>query len=395
MDVYWCYALLALMPVAAWSGWLAARNNTHRFEHENAIHPDYLKGLNYVLNEQPDKAIEVFIKMVEIDAQTIETHLALGNLFRRRGEVDRAIRIHQNLIARPTLTGTQRQLAVLELAMDYMRSGLLDRAEGLFNELLEFNGYTDWGYTDRALEGLLAIYQQEQEWQKAILVARRLQSGTVGSYNAIIAQFYCEQAEQLTTAGQMREAKDMLKHALNTDPGCVRASLMEGYAAEQKGNISQAIKAYRRVEKQAPDYLGEIIEPLYRCYQQLGKPAEFKGYVEGLYRRHGADPLLLALTQLYDELDGEQPALEFISAELATRPTVAGVDRLLGYIIKASEGVGRRNLETIKKLTGHLLSHRPLYQCSRCGFDMKVLHWHCPGCKHWNTIKPIPEMACG
>ena len=179
MNLLWL-----LLPVAALSGWWIGRRrgNSNKNQSSSSIYPEYFKGLNFVLNEQPDKAIEVFIRMLEVDSETVETHLALGNLFRRRGEVDRAIRIHQNLIARPTLDREQRAHALLELGMDYMRLGLLDRAEGLFLELVESDLHLNQAYTE-----LLEIYQQEKDWENAINIARKLELISGKKLNPVIA----------------------------------------------------------------------------------------------------------------------------------------------------------------------------------------------------------------
>ncbi len=200
MEINWMI-IIWLLPVAAFSGWLYGRrcNSPSGTAYNDRLHPEYFKGLNYVLNEQPDKAIEVFVKMLEVDSETVETHLALGNLFRRRGEVDRAIRIHQNLIARPNLNREQRSLALLELGMDYMRSGLFDRAESLFIELVEIDLYTVAAFTE-----LLDIYQQEKDWGNAIKMARRLELSSGRSLKKNIAHFYCEQASKLRTMFAMR-----------------------------------------------------------------------------------------------------------------------------------------------------------------------------------------------
>src|SRR5690554_2987083 len=226
VELFWL-----LLPVAALSGWLIGRRRDSRPDSDGGkLHGEYFQGLNYLLNEQPDKAIEVFTRMVEVDSDTVETHLALGNLFRRRGEVDRAIRIHQNLIARPTLNAEQRSLALLELGMDYMRSGLLDRAEGLFKELAETGNHME-----PALRQLLVIYQQEKDWSNAIMVARRLESISGEALHAVVAQFHCERASEHLAAGREREAQEDVRRALNVDPRCVRASLMEAEMARDGG----------------------------------------------------------------------------------------------------------------------------------------------------------------
>ena len=184
--------LFLLLPIAAMSGWLSARKHYKKPSNpkQGYFDPEYFKGLNYLLNEEPDKAIDVFIRLLEVNSETVETHLALANLFRRRGETERAIRIHQNLIARPTLTLLQREQALIELGLDYMSAGVLDRAELLFLELLNSTAPPSDAY-----EHLLNIYQQERQWQKAINIAKKLHSQDPQKKKAEIAQFYCELAE--------------------------------------------------------------------------------------------------------------------------------------------------------------------------------------------------------
>lgn len=386
MDFGWLNLLWLLLPLAALSGWWAARRSMQGTAAggNTLVHPDYLKGLNYVLNEQPDKAIEVFIKMLEVDSETVETHLALGNLFRRRGEVDRAIRIHQNLIARPTLNREQRSLALLELGLDYMRSGLLDRAEGLFKELVDIGTYSR-----DALENLLDIYQQEREWQSAINIARRLEAVNGGDFDPMIAQFHCELVLKDLAAGRDKEAQEGLRKALNIDPKCVRASLIEAEMAKKSGRLKAAVKAYRRAEKQDIDYLPEVIPALARCYEEMGEVGQLTKYLHDVVQRYGGITPLLFLTELIAKADGEEAAVNYISVELRRRPTIRGVDRLIQYAMRKADAGIAENLRTIRELTASLLANRPIYKCSHCGFAAKLLHWRCPSCKNWNTVKPV------
>ena len=384
MDAGWLMLVALLLPVAALSGWWAARRSTRQSGGGALLHPDYFRGLNFVLNEQPDKAIEVFVKMLEVDSETVETHLALGNLFRRRGEVDRAIRIHQNLIARPSLSRDYRSMALLELGMDYMRSGLLDRAEGLFTELVEIGAHTQ-----AALRQLLVIYQQEKDWDNAIHTARRLGSSSGERFEPMIAQFHCEQASEHFAAGRDKEGRDCLRRALNIDPKCVRSSLMEAQLAQDSGRTKAAIKAYRRTELQDPEYLPDVIAPLGRCYRELDQLDEFMKYLRDMIDRHGGITPLLSLTDLIAEREGEAAAIKFISTELRRRPTVRGVNRLVEYAMNKASGEALEDLRTIRELTSSLIEERPIYRCNRCGFDAKRLHWQCPSCKNWNTVKPV------
>jgi lipopolysaccharide assembly protein B len=382
--------LWLLLPLAALSGWwIGRRAVTSQSNHSlRSIHPEYFKGLNFVLNEQPDKAIEVFIRMLEVDSETVETHLALGNLFRRRGEVDRAIRIHQNLIARPTLNREQRAHALLELGMDYMRSGLLDRAEGLFLELIDSDSHLNQAYTE-----LLEIYQQEKDWENAITIARKLEAISADTYSPIIAQFYCECADLALNKGNMRVVKDKLRRAMSFDSNCVRASLIEAQMRQKTGKFKLAIKSYKRVESQNSDYITEIIEPLYECYRKLDRVDEFVEYLRTLINIYGGISTMLKLTGLIAEREGENSAIRFISEELKNRPTVKGVDKLIEYALDRSEGETHEHLKTIKELTGQLIEGRAMYKCNSCGFDAKLIHWQCPGCKHWDTVKPVFGVA--
>ena len=385
MEISWM-TIIWLLPVAGFGGWLYGRHGSTSAANSNQgrLHPEYFKGLNYVLNEQPDKAIEVFVKMLEVDSETVETHLALGNLFRRRGEVDRAIRIHQNLIARPNLNQEQRALALLELGMDYMKSGLLDRAESLFNELVETGLYTISAFTE-----LLDIYQQEKDWKNAIKTARRLELSSSRSLNKIIAQFYCEQASELRMQGQNRAARELLKKAVNADQSCVRASLIEADILKKEGKCKQAIRVYKRVEKQDAEYIPEAVSLMLECYRELEKVGEFKSYLHVMVETHGGITPMIMLTELIAEQDGEEEAMKYITRELKKRPTVRGVDRLIEYALVPAQGKAKDDLMTIKDLTGKLLEDRSIYKCNHCGFDAKSLHWQCPSCKNWNTVKPI------
>lgn len=384
------YLFWLLLPVAALSGWWIGRRAlmSKRTYSSSSIYPEYFKGLNFVLNEEPDKAIEVFIRMLEVDSETVETHLALGNLFRRRGEVDRAIRIHQNLIARPTLDREQRAHALLELGMDYMKLGLLDRAEGLFLELVDSDLHLNQAYTQ-----LLEIYQQEKDWENAIAIARKLEIISGNSLNPVIAQFYCERADLAFKEGNMRIIKENIRRAISFNPNCVRASLIEARMYQQLGKDKLALKSYKRVESQDSDYITEIIGPLFDCYRKLDRVDEFVEYLRMLVNIYGGISTLLMLTELIAEREGENAAIRFISDELKNRPTVKGVDRLIEYTLSKSEGEMHDYLQTIKDLTGQLIEGRAMYKCNSCGFDAKQLHWLCPGCKSWDTVKPVFGVA--
>lgn len=378
---------MLLLPVAAAAGWLAAKRDSRRRARASNgadLSSHYFKGLNYLLNEQPDKAIEVFIRMLEVDSETVETHLALGNLFRRRGEVDRAIRIHQNLIARPTLNQQQRTHALLELGQDYMRAGLLDRAETLFQELIEMDDHVE-----PALRHLIDIYQQEKDWPKAITAVQKLGGISGKNKNPIIAHYHCELAELARQKGDAALARHMLARALDIDRHCARASLLLGEMDSADGDYNAAMRALKRVQDQDPDYIPEAIPPLLACYAKLGQTDEAIAYLRQILQEHNNITLMLTLAELLRRQQGDREAAAFITEQLRKRPSVRGLERLVELNLTHSEGAARENLLILKDLMNKLLENKPVYKCDQCGFMGKSLHWQCPGCKNWNTVKPI------
>ncbi len=378
--------LFLLLPIAALSGWLIGRRqqSSRRGISGNEIPLDYIKGLNYLLNEQPDKAIDVFIQMLDVNSDTVETHLALGSLFRRRGEVDRAIRIHQNLIARPTLSVEQRMQALHELGQDYMSAGLLDRAEALFKELVESGPHTI-----NALNQLIDIYQQEKDWEQAIETARILSIKTGKSQDSVIAHYYCEMAENDLRNNELNKALKNIKRALSTDNKCARASILEGDVESRAGNYKSAIRAYRRIEEQDPDYIPEILESLSACYRELNRADEMVTYLQEILKRQGGISVMLTLAELLREREGDTVSAEFIAKYLEQKPSLRGMDRLIDLAIQHIKDPAREKLEALKTVTAQLLVNNPVYKCDHCGFHGKTLHWQCPGCKSWNTVKPI------
>ncbi|MFV8835207.1 lipopolysaccharide assembly protein LapB [Aquisalimonas sp. APHAB1-3] len=382
VELFWL-----LLPVAAFSGWFIARRGQGggaRPGRQEPLRGDYFQGLNYLLNEQPDKAIEVFTRMVEVDSDTVETHLALGNLFRRRGEVDRAIRIHQNLIARPSLNREQRTQALLELGEDYLRAGLLDRAENLFQEVVETGNFVP-----QALQHLLDIYQQEKEWDNAILVAARLESNSEQSMAPRVAQFYCEQVDRAWREGEVNRARSLIKRALTADPGCVRASILQGDIERSVGNYKQALKCYQRVREQDRDYLPEVLVGLHESYTQLGRPDGYRAFLEDVSRDYRGASVILALAERIRHDHGEDAAAGFLVDQLRARPSVRGLNRLIELNLSRAEQAGGADLEVLRELFHALLRDKPGYSCRNCGFSARTLHWQCPSCRKWATIKPI------
>lgn len=382
-DVNWGVTACILLLIALII-WQIAR---HGFipQHKSRpreLSPEYFKGLNFVLNEQPDKAIEIFTRMLDVDSDMIDMHFAVANLFRRRGEVDRAIRIHQNLMVRPKLARDQYALALLELGSDYMHAGLLDRAENIFQELIATGQHRV-----QANQCLLDIYQQEKEWRRAIAVARELEHISHCSNGEMIAHFYCELACLEINRGQPGNARDYVLQALASDADCVRASILDARIATHQGKYRQAIKTYHKVETQDPECLSEIIQELLECYQKEHRSDDCLRYLNGLVTRHDNTDALLTWMDLIVQKQGATEAVRQITKMLEKHPTVHGVDRLMDLLLAETSGELHDNLQAVKKLTTSLLAREHLHRCNACGFDTRSRHWQCPRCKNWNTIK--------
>jgi lipopolysaccharide biosynthesis regulator YciM len=384
------YLLLLLLPIAFAAGWFSSRRAGVRSSgaRVSELSSDYFRGLNYLLNEEQDKAIEVFLKLAEYNRDTVETHLALGNLFRRRGEVDRAIRLHQHLVSRPDLSDAMKTVALLELGEDYMRAGLLDRAETLFCDLVAMDAHAP-----SALRHLISIYQHERDWHKAIEHARRLETMTGEDESLMIAQFYCELAEQARQHGARNEAREYLQHAFSCQADCVRAHMLTGRLLADEGLDAEAVTAYEAAVAADIAFVPEILPPLLQSYarsQQMERAEDFLRDI--LERYHGISPVL-ALTQLYEQRDGERMAIDFLTSQLRQRPSVRGLMALIDATLDKISGEARENFLILRDLTRKLLEGQAMYRCGRCGFGAKAHHWQCPSCKNWGTIRPIHGVA--
>jgi len=375
-----------LLPVAALGGWIAARRGSSgaNGHPRNFPGPDYLRGLDYLLNEQPDKAIDVFVQMLEVTADTFETHLALGNLFRKRGEVDRAIRVHRNLITRDSLSGDQRSDALLELGRDYQRAGLLDRAEELYSELLQRKDHVT-----QVLPLLLDIYQQEKDWENAIRIASRMEQVNSRPASIVIAQFLCEMAEDARVQGETEKACKLLAQALATCNDCARASLLLGDIEREADHYEAALMAYSRVDDQDRELLPEVLASLYACHRELGDTDGMIGYLrECIMRYNGIAPVIL-LVDILAEQHRQDEACEFLTRHLTRYPSVRGLAKFVDLRLAGCRAGGNESLVMLKNLSDRLQKDKPAYLCSECGFAGKTLYWQCPGCKCWDTVRPI------
>lgn len=385
-EWFWFFLFL---PLAALGGWVIGRRGGQRHgdNQVSRLSSTYFRGLNYLLNEQPDKAIELFLHIAELDKETFETQVALGHLFRRRGEVDRAIRLHQGLVQRADLNDQQKVQALLALGEDYMRSGLLDRAETVFTDLTRIDERAP-----QALKHLIGIYQTERDWEKAIDNASRFEEVTGEPMGKLVAQFECELAERHRIANEADAARASIARAYQADATCVRAGIMEGRIESDAGNHEAAIRAYERAARHDPDYLPEVLPSLMANYELGGDLSGARAFLSEMCEHYRGIAPVLALTRLVEAQDGVPAARAYLARQLKDRPSVRGEAALIELTL--AEGADPlATLNDLKHITDQLLVRNPSYRCTRCGFGARTHHWQCPSCKEWATVKPLLNYA--
>ncbi len=357
-------------------GWRARRARAHKAARD--VPADYFAGLNYLINEQPDRAVEVFTRMLDVDTETVEIHFALGSLFRRRGEVDRAIRVHQSILDRPNLQPAQREQALLELAVDYLRAGLLDRSEQLFLKLT-----ISPGHRVAALRSLTRIYEQQRDWRQAIAAHRQLEASGGEAQPTAAAHYLCELAEAAYAQGDVEEARRLLREARREQRRFPRAALLRATIAQAAGDDALAVKLLTAALEREPVLLIEVLPRLRASSQRLGNEQAFGAALSippREARRHRELAQSLIIAGVMDHPKALGVVREYVSADGLLRDFVAppgGVDRL-----------DDETLMRIARLLGRVLARGPRYRCSDCGLASQTWFWQCPGCKSWDSLRP-------
>ncbi|MBK8019001.1 MAG: lipopolysaccharide assembly protein LapB [Betaproteobacteria bacterium] len=378
-EAWWLLAL----PLFFALGWLAARVDIKQLVTESRRLPhSYFRGLNFLLNEQPDKAIEAFIEVVKVEPETVELHFALGNLFRRRGELERAIRMHQNILDREDLAPDQRLSALYELAQDYLKAGLLDRAEELFSKL------RGTALEQQGLRYLLEIYEQEKDWLKAIDISRQMDAITGQSSAKDIAHFYCELAAAELVHQRLDTGRKYLQEALAVNRKCTRANIILGDIEMAAGDSDAAIEAWKRVEGQNPAYLALLADKLLGAYRKLGREEQGLQLLTGYLATYPSLDLLNSVYQATMDSQGNKAAYELLREELRRNPTLIGLNRLIEMQIAEAPADRRHDLELTRSLIQQHSRSLSLYRCDSCGFRARQFYWHCPACHGWETYVP-------
>ncbi|MEM5273859.1 lipopolysaccharide assembly protein LapB [Cupriavidus taiwanensis] len=406
-ETWWLLAL----PLVFGLGWMAARFDVRQMMSEQGTLPrSYFKGLNFLLNEQPDKAIDAFVEVARLDPETTELHFALGALFRRRGETERAIRVHQNLATRPDLPEPEREHALFELGEDYLRAGLLDRAEESLRRLMS------GPYAASAKRVLLELYEVEKEWQKAIDAARELQTLEQKSYSLQIAQFCCELAQDALQRKRPEDAVKWLNQAVAENPANVRAPILLGDVAAAAGDARAALGHWLGIERQDASFLPLVAERVVKAYATLNEQGVALEWLRGLLKGKLAPEVLDTAYKAELEVNGPEAAARLMREQLRRQPTllaltkyfeaqaaVAAVPAAQAAAVEAAAGQGEgaedgdeaRETTAIRDLLQLRTRNLARYTCRECGFRARLFYWQCPGCNRWETYAPRRSETLG
>jgi len=398
-ETWW----LLVLPLVFGLGWMAARLDLRQLISEQGALPrSYFKGLNFLLNEQPDQAIDAFIEVARLDPETTELHFALGALFRRRGETERAIRVHQNLATRPDLPEPEREHALYELGQDFLRAGLLDRAEESLRRLMS------GPYAASAKRVLLELYEVEKEWQKAIDAARELQALEQKDYRVQIAQFCCELAQDALQKKNPEDAVAWLRRAVEENPANVRAPILLGDVAMAGGDARGALGHWLGIETQDAAYLPLVADRVVKAYGTLGEQGQAIDWLRGLLKGNLAPELLDTAYRTELEVNGPEAAAALMREQLRRQPTLLALTKYFEAqaagmpAVEAATANGDAVAEDEASEVGAIrdllqLRTRNLarYTCRECGFRARLFYWQCPGCNRWETYAPRRSEVLG
>ncbi|MGK2960039.1 MAG: lipopolysaccharide assembly protein LapB [Candidatus Malihini olakiniferum] len=379
--------LFLLLPVAAAYGWYMGRKSAQQAKDQgaNRLSREYVTGVNFLLSNQQDKAVELFLDMLKDESNTFEAHLTLGNLFRSRGEVDRAIRIHQALTESASLSFEQRLLAVQQLGRDYMAAGLYDRAEEIFTQLVDEDTFRR-----SALQQLLQIYQATSEWQKTINIAEKLVKIGQPQLNTEIAHFYCELALQAMSSDDLDNALTLLKKSAVIDKACARASIMIGRIHIAQERYAPAVEVLQQVLEQDKAFVSETFLMLETCYQNLPASDAWENFLKRCVKENTGASADLMLADILERKEGAEVAQVYINRQLQRHPTMRVFHRLMDFhLSEVEDGRAKESLLVLRDMVREQIRTKPRYSCQKCGFTSQSLYWHCLSCRSWASIKPI------
>lgn len=394
MLVEFEYWWLLILPLFFTLGWIAARVDIKQLIAESTSLPaTYFKGLNLLIADQYHKAVDAFSEALHLNKDSLELHFVLGSLFRRTGETDRAIHLHLNLLENYELTEQQSTSIKVELAQDYFKAGLYDRAEEIFLSLRNTR------YEQAALRHLLEIYVKEREWSQAIAMATELERSSGVSYRKEVAQYFCELAANAMISQDWSTAKNHLEHALDANKNCVRANVLLGDIAAQQGDHLSAITFWKRIEMQQPEYLGLVAQKMLKSYSALASHdsdthsslAEGLAQLQHYQEIHQLSSIMSVLYEATLQAEGAEKAAKLARTELIRKPSLKSLDQLLQA--RAMLDDEQHDLQLMQQTVRNAIGDRAAYYCDQCGFRAKQYHWQCPACNAWESLPPEPTEA--
>jgi len=385
------YLFFVFLLIAVAIGWYLGNRRLKRKDRRNqALPPAYLSGLDHLIDNRTEEAIESFIHALEVNSDNLPAHIALAKLLRRKGDIDRAVQIHERMLKRKDLSVYDRQRVKLALARDFFALGLLDRAEDAAAPLAKQTDYPELRY--RAIVLLIRLYEQEGEWNQALQSADILPNKNRKELVNELSHYHCELAQNHISNGELEAALKELELALATDAKCVRANLISARVFMLKSQWRSAIRALQSIADQDPLFIPETLNPLRRCFDSLGDDLGLTQYLNDLMKQHPSTSVMLALAELKRDREGVFAAGLFITEALKSRPSVKGFNRLIDMHIEHGSSSARESLLNLRSLTQQLEMSKPVYRCGHCGYAARSLVWQCPSCKRWGSIRPIQGL---
>ncbi|MFD2166528.1 lipopolysaccharide assembly protein LapB [Thalassotalea euphylliae] len=379
--------LFLLLPVAMGYGWFMGRNSIKQKDQtaKQDLSIKYSTGLNYLLSNQQDKAIDYLIEALKVEDDTVEAHFALANLFRKRGELDRALKVHEHLVRHGNLPSKPQQQAVFELAKDFLTAGLYDRAEHMFHKLLKSKIYKE-----KSLTYLMQIYQSTKDWEQGVLLRKAIFKLNNKQLLHNLGNFYCELSVEAQQQDKFIDVIELLEQALICDPKSCRANWHLAGVYEEHEQYEQAAKCYEAIYRQDKDFFPEVIEKMHACYKHLGREDEFFSFIRQVYDETGGTSALIKYLEHLTEKHNIDKAVEFLLTALKRRPTIRGFKHFVKIQLgrKASDAE-KESLTVIREMITEYINMRPRYSCRSCGFNSSTHYWSCPSCHDWETLKPV------
>lgn len=385
--------LFLLLPVAMAYGWYMGYRSVKKEQDEQTgkLTREYVTGVNYLLSNQHEKAVNLFLDIIQKededeinDDSRFEAELTLGNLFRSRGEIDQALRIHKNLSENENYSYEQQLLAKQQLALDFIFVGIFDRAEALYLSLVD-----EPEYAENALEQLARIYQKTKEWQKAINVTEKCQIAFPKENNIKLANFYCEYSNLELERNDLKAAKKTIKKAIISASTSIRALMSLGDLAMTEGNYIDAIKCYRAILKIDNHFARDILPQIKACYVEMGKVEDFELFLIQCSENYKNPSIELALTKCIEEKDGIQAAQANLFVKFEKIKSMGMFYQIIEYQVdEAEEGRAKESLRKLQQIVGERMESGFGYRCTQCGYSSHKLLWCCPSCNNWETLKP-------